>query len=102
MQIIHVDTCLPCYVLDHCNGDNEALVGVPVDRATRHWQLRESLEREIFDYCDKIPADKDEELKAAIAELFAGVHPLSTFDSSLEPAADDWEESCMAWFRVTW
>jgi len=42
-SLTHVDTCLSCYVQDHCNGDNELLLGVPVDRNTRAWQLRAAL-----------------------------------------------------------
>ena len=97
----HVDTCLPCYVLDHCNGEDEMLVGVPVDRSTRHWQLRRDLEAEVFAYGDEIPeAVTDAQVSAAIAECFAGAHPLGTFNSSLGAGDDD--EPCYAWFRFTW
>lgn len=98
----HVDTCLPAYVLDHCSGDTEMLVGVPVDRLTRIWRLRRDLASEVAAYGDNLPEEIDNaQVEAAIAECFAGAHPLATYDSSLE-AASEGDECCQAWFRFTW
>lgn len=103
LDCYHVNTCLPSYVTDHCNGDNEMLVGVPVYRSTRIWQMRQDLADEIHAYGDKLPEDlPDSIVDAAIAECFAGAHPLAAFDSRLEPEDEDDGESCYAWFRFTW
>lgn len=103
IEIRHVDTCLPDYVLDHCNGENEALIGVPVDRSTRHWQMRQDIDLEIFN-CGKLP-DSDvlpgPQIAAAIDECFSGAHPLACFDSSLDNASEH-GDTCYAWFRITW
>lgn len=101
----HVDTCLPCYVQDHCNGDDECLLGVPVTGSDRVWHVRQCLE---FDAmrggADSFPDDmSDAAILAAIADAWRGAHPLKAFDSSLERATDDdMGESCYAWFRFTW
>ena len=105
LTIRHVDTCLPCFVLDHCNGETEALVGVTVDGSTTYADLREALESEIrwTERPESLPVT---DLCAAIDDLFANVSDMSkTFDSTLEqPEADDdgVGESCFAWFRMSW
>jgi hypothetical protein len=102
-SLTHVDTCLSCYVQDHCNGDNELLLGVPVDRSTRAYQLRAALADELQvmgDSRDSLDYDKAE---AAIREWFKDVHPLKAFDNRLETASpEDDCELCYAWFRLEW
>lgn len=104
LSVRHVDTCLPCYVQDHCNGENEMLIGVPVDKASRMHTVRRDLAAEVRAYGDKLPAEfTDSDVESAIGDMFKGVHPLKAFDSSLDRAsADDMGESCYAWFRFTW
>jgi hypothetical protein len=103
MHVRHIDTCLSDYVLDHCNGDSELLIGVPVDRASRVYSVKRALHDEIelraadygkpgFDYAAA---------HAAIDEAFAGTHPLKAWDSSLEPSDED-GETCYSWFRFDW
>lgn len=102
-NITHVDTCLPCYVLDHCNGDNEQLFGVMVDGTTRIYHIREYLNNEILIAGDKLPEWITETMiNEAIDELTKGVHHLSKFDKSLEVSDYEMGESCYAWFRATW
>lgn len=103
--IRHVDTCLPCYVLDHCNGETESLVGVPVDGATTYAELREALESEIRWSVDRPEGIATADLRAALDDLFANVsNPQEPFDSSLEmPDEEDGAaDSSLAWFRVSW
>lgn len=103
LTVSHVDTCLPCYVQDHCNGETEMLIGVPVDRASRMHNVKQALADEARDYSDKFPDDlPDSTVAAAIGELFKGVHPLKAFNHSLGAAGDEMGESCYAWFRVEW
>lgn len=99
----HIDTCLPCFVQNHCNGDSEQLIGVPVDSSTRYHHVKADLISEISSYDCKIPEGRTGEGIAAVNEYFAGIHPLKTFDRSLDRRSDDdTGESCYAWFRLTW
>lgn len=103
MEISHIDTCLSCYVLDHCNGDDELLLGVPVSRGSRMFQVRQSLRDEIEALSTDKPGFSYDAAHAAVAEAFKGVHPLRAFDSRLEPDSDDeTAETCYAWFRLSW
>lgn len=101
----HVDTCLPCYVQDHCNGETECLVGVPVSKRDRVWHVRQCLEFDIArGASDSFPEDMpDSAILAAIADAWRGAHPLKTWDASLEPdSGEDIGEACYSWFRFTW
>ncbi|AEI71124.1 hypothetical protein [EBPR siphovirus 5] len=103
----HVDTCLPCYVQDHCNGESECLVGVPVSRADRVWHVRQCLEFDVSrGASDSFPEDMlDSEIQAAIADAWRGAHPLKAWDRTLERAtaeSDEMGESCYSWFRFEW
>lgn len=100
--VSHVDTCLPCYVLDHCNGDDEALFGVPVSGSDRLYHVKRALKDEVRATGDKIPERySDADVNAAIDEVFRGFNPFKVFDSSLE-TANEYGESVYAWFRITW
>lgn len=108
LTIRHVDTCLSCYVPDHCNGETETLVGVPVDGSTTYADLFEGLENEIRWNVDQPEGLTSEDLRAALDDLFANVSDMSKpFDSSLEqPEASEDDggvgETCFAWFRMSW
>jgi len=102
ITISHVDTCLPCYVQDHCNGPTELLVGVYVDGNTLVQTVVESLSQEL-NGADKIPAGITEaQINAAILEELPAGTMGDAFDSSLEAADDDDGEGPQAWFHVTW
>lgn len=101
ISITHVDTCLSCYVLDHCNGDNETLLGVPVDSSSRVWNVIDGVMEELAND-ERIPDWVSERMiDEAIKDLRNGAHPFKTFDKSLEPNKEN-SETCFAWFRVTW
>ena len=108
LTIRHVDTCLSCYVTDHCNGETEALVGVPVDCTTTYGNLLDALDSEIRWSVDMPEGVTSDDLRAALAELFEPVPCMAKiFDSSLEqPEAygDDGGvgDLCYAWFRLSW
>lgn len=103
LNVFHVDTCLPCFVQDHCNGETEALFGVPVDAASRNYMVRDELKKEIRNCGEKLPeAITESQVNAAVNDLFSRVNMLRPFDSSLEPFTDEHAESCYAWFRLTW
>lgn len=104
LTIRHVDTCLPSFVLDHCNGETEALVGVPVYGSTTYADLFEGLENEIRWNVDQPEGLTSEDLRNALNELFECVADMSKpFDSSLDSPEDhDDGETCFAWFRMSW
>lgn len=91
-------------MLDHCNGDSEALFGVPVDSSSRMYQVKRDLIAEILTMGDKLPEEiSDLQVAGAVAECFSGVHPFKTFNRFLEPEPDDFGgESGQAWFRLDW
>lgn len=112
-SVRHIDTCLSCYVTDHCNGDAELLIGVPVNGDTTYAEVREGLEREIsaldlsgrLDDADLAPLYAA--IRAAVLDEFSTVRDTAApFDASLEVASPDDDESagelCYAWFRVSW
>lgn len=103
VTVRHIDTCLSCYVLDHCNGDNELLLGVSVDRGTRHYQLRAALLDEWHSNCDeRVPESvTDDVFRSAVLDCFSSAHPLATFDRGLDYSTED-SETCFAWFKVSW
>jgi hypothetical protein len=102
LDIAHVDTCFPCYMLDHCNGDDEQLIGVAVSRGSRVHHVRAELLDEILACGDKLPEDVTEsDIVAAVADCLKSLHPFAAWDSSLEKY-DETGESCYAWFLLTW
>lgn len=104
MDLRHIDTCLSSYVLDHCNGDHELLLGVMVNRASRMFEVRNLLNEEIDGLDVAKPGFDYDAAHGAVAEAFKGVHPLKAFDRRLEPTDpdDDMAECCYAWFRLSW
>lgn len=103
MQAQHIDTCLSCYLTDHHNRPGELLLGASLDGTTSGldvmWELIHQLQglnidSESFDY---------DSAKACIKSLFTGLPEINApFDASLEMRNDDDEESCQAWFLLTW
>jgi hypothetical protein len=105
MNLHHVDTCLPCFVLDHCNGANEELVGVYVDSGTRYYAVKAALLETLASHCDKIAAvGQEQAARDAIEQAFEGVHPFEVFDRGLPSRAECEEalDALQAWFRFSW
>ena len=105
VTLYHVDTCLPCYVLDHCNGETEELVGVYVDASTRNHEVSAALLEELATNCDKLAeAGLESAARDAVAEAFEGLHPLACFGRMLPSRAEcaEAEEAPQAWFRFSW
>ena len=100
--VIHVDTCLPCYLQDHHNREGERLLAAPVDGGTRTWLVKESLRDEI-NAADLPTAEHYTAARAALATLFAGAHPFAVFDPYLDKASDDDRaEAVYAYFVLRW
>lgn len=129
VSIRHVDTCLSSFVLDHCNGERETLLGVPVDGSTTRAAVKAGLLDEWRRAPGKEGEPSEEDFRAALDEQFSTVSDMSAaFDSSLDAPADLEEagdeeseeeppappadyfpdvdftggETCYAWFRVSW
>lgn len=101
VTLSYMDTCLSCYVLDHCNGEGELLVGVPVDGTTTVQEVIDGIWGGLS-YMSYEPTDY--EVKAAISAAFAARQPGEVFESSLSTDADDRasDEGPQAWFRLSW
>ena len=103
-KLQHTDTCLPCYVQDHCNGENERLLGVYVDGLTTYGEVRNALHDEMKGR--DMPRGFDWEAAAiAIDEAFSTVDLDDIFDPALDlpdEESDEYRESCYAWFRLSW
>jgi hypothetical protein len=106
VSIRHVDTCLSCYVLDHCNGEHELLIGVHVDSASTIADVKAAVldEWRAGDDYGLSDPPSEAEFAEAVNEAFASADPAALFDSRLDPReeADDCSESCQAWFRLSW
>lgn len=107
INIRHVDTCLPCYVLDHCNGERETLLGVAVTSESTYASVKRDLIAEWngADLYGKADVPDDSAVLAEIESEFSGAPDMAApFTPSLEPSEDDDEpgESVSAWFRIEW
>ena len=105
LTIRYIDTCLPCYLTDHFNGENESLVGVPVNGSTTYGEIREALETEIRWTLDRPEGLTGDDIASALSDLFENVtDPATRFDSSLETPTDDDDgaDYPSAWFRLSW
>lgn len=105
VSIRHVDTCLSCYVLDHCNGERETLLGVPVNNGTTYEDvfLAVAAEWNEADLFGREDVPGAEAFMEALLELFTPVTKLNTlWEPSLEVSGEDDCETCFSWFRVSW
>ena len=105
MELYRMDTCLACYVTNHCNGTNEELVGVYVDAGMRNYEVKKELLAALASRCDKITkAGLESRARAAIETRFEGLHPLACFGRFLPSRADcaQAEDTPQAWFRFSW
>jgi hypothetical protein len=105
-----IDICTSDYVLDHCNGDNECLIGVSVGHDTKWESLLDDVMSEVWQQ-DKIPADvSDDMIKAEIesdvmraSNVVGSMTASGVFDNHDEDDEADYVDSdSMAWFRITW
>jgi hypothetical protein len=106
MAMVHVDTCLSCYVQDHHNRDGECLFGVYVDGSMTVEAVKAGLIDEVRSTGDRLPDEiTDEMVRAAIEETFADADMSAIFAPGADVPADDdddMSESCQAWFVLTW
>lgn len=109
--VVHIDTCLPCYLQDHHNRDGELLLGVPVDGRHLVEDVLDALESEFhaiaYDLGEyRAGYDHDKARKALQDHRDDNEERLGrVFDLSLEiPNEDDDEdgESVVAYFLITW
>lgn len=94
-SIVHVDTCLSCYLLDHHNRPGELLVGVELgtDSETAALAMRDEFNELGWDREDPAPTIETEECREALkgVDLSAGI------------ADDDHDgETARAWFLLKW
>ena len=105
LVIQYVETCLPCYVNDHCNGDDELLLGVSVTPRMSAREVWQGLCDEWRNNGDKAPAEyTDSQFCTESLRIFT----LDGFDKPFAPNLevpdedDDTHEWPQAWFRVSW
>lgn len=105
-----IDICTPDYVLDHCNGETECLIGVSVNPDTKWETLLDDVMHEVNQQ-EKIPeAVTDDMIKASIesdvmhaSNAVGSMTASGVFDNHDEEDPDDYVGSeCMAWFRISW
>lgn len=104
LSVRHVDTCLPDYVSDHCNGDSEWLCGIPVDHTTRNGDVFRAVLDECRSYGDKLPdAITAHDVRRAVEYEFDGLDKRAAFKSRPDkPQGDGYGDSVYAWFRFSW
>jgi hypothetical protein len=110
VTVRHVDTCLASYVLDHCNGEREALLGVAVDHESTYASVKADLIREWCEldlYGRTAPPDDSAVIDEIESEFAGAPDPSALFAPSLVAPAigdesADTDESVYAWFRVSW
>lgn len=110
-SIVHIDTCLPCYLQDHHNRDGELLLGVYVDGNSTVKDVLDGLDDEFRSIAWDIASERagydDDKASAVLAKLRQdNADKLDAlFDSSLEVPSeeeDGFSESCYAWFLLVW
>lgn len=106
--VVHIDTCLSCYLQDHHNRDGELLLGVPVNGESTVGEVLDELASELQQFGD-LAADRagfdwtkaEETIKALQAENVDRAE--MKFDNGLETLEeDDYDEPVQAWFLLTW
>lgn len=85
----HMDTCLPDYLQDHCNGDHEMLLAVPVDGATTVEQVIDALADEFRSSSDERGAHiTEDDFADILRRTFDGEFAPAIFDSRLEQSLE--------------
>lgn len=101
--LTHIDTCLPCYLLDHCNRDNEMLLGVAVSGNTTNEEVKEALLQELHARDFHVEVEYDACRKAIEEEFYPPESMGRLFDSTLDtPMQGDTDEHVYAYFRLSW
>ena len=101
-----IDVCLPDYLNDHHNRENEVLFGIPVRNNTSTASAKASLVDELLSSCDeRIPEElSTQNFRDILNEQF----PLtSTWNRALQyidlAEGDEFEgEECYAYFVLSW
>ncbi len=104
VNVQYIDTCTSDYLTDHCNGDNEALFGVPVHAGDTVYSVMVGLEAEALQI-DTIPTGiSDQTIKRAIHRLFHGAPCRldAAWSEYLPDVDDEHAETSFAWFRFSW
>lgn len=113
-SVVHIDTCLACYLQDHHNRDGELLLGVTVTGETTIGEVFNELEDEFRSIAWDIAADRKgfdyDKAFAAIKAERSKHHPMDLdrklFDPSLDiPTEEDYEDMAefpKAWFLIVW
>lgn len=110
MDLQHVDACLACYVMNHCNGPRELLIGVPLFAGALNGDVKNdflcALRDAEFDPEDK-PGFDDDAARAAIDSAFADLDPAAPWAPAdgldLQGVNDEPDgEQCFSWFRFSW
>jgi hypothetical protein len=96
-----IDLCLPCYVQDHCNGENEMLLGIDADGATTFADVLAGLIDAFAHGDDKAPFDVTA-FELVARQWFDGVDMATVWDYTPNEDADDSSEQVCAWFRLSW
>lgn len=107
VAMVHVDTCLGCFLTDHHNRNGEVLFGVSVDGTTTNADALNGLLDEMRQTADRVPEHLSWDIiKGAAKALFVDADPAKLFDASLEVTGDaddiDGGDYCQAWFVLTW
>ena len=105
LMITYIDTCPMEFLTDHCNGDNETLIGVRVDNTTTIDQLSGLLEIECI-LQSQIPEHiPDGPIMHAIAKA---IYALPATDDTelaapfLPDIGVDGFDGATMWFRAAW
>jgi hypothetical protein len=108
--VVHVDTCLSCYVQDHHHRDGELLLGVYVDGTSTVGGILHDLALElnqtnleegerggfVYDKASAAIAKLREDNSDRLDQLFAPGAEVPADDE------DDGSDPCYAWFVITW
>lgn len=106
IQMRHIDTCTSDYVLDHCNGEHETLVGIAVDGSMTYGQVKAALVRELETNDDArlLTLDEAALIEAATSQFVPMLdnEPFAP-GAQLELEEGDTEgDTIFAWFRFQW
>lgn len=102
-----IEICTSDYVLDHCNGDDECLIGVSLAADMKESDILDSATDEAGMH-DKIPAGITcanirtalESPCSAVSQTLAGMVACGHFDEDSDAPYADIE--ALAWIRITW
>ncbi len=99
----YIDTCLPDYLQDHHNRDNEQLICFPVDNETTVKELADGLYDDVMGaLCFDIPESiSDNDIRAAINSMFEHIDG-DVFDDSLPMYDENDNDSVYVYAVLSW